>query len=545
MRCAASCPTASLPTKPRSPPTTPMRFTAYRQKPLVCVLPQNRRAGVGGAALCLARGRARGAARRGHVAVGRRAAAGRRDPDRAVADEPHPRHRLREPLRRRRARRHQSRHHAGGGGPRILLCARSIQPDRLLDRRQRGREFRRHALPEIRHHLAEPAGRGDGAARRRARAAGRQGPWARAGSIFSAWSRDPKGCSASSSRRRCASCPSRPRSRRMLLAFASVHDAAKTVGAIIAAGIIPAAMEFMDQYGIRAAEAYCAPGYPADAAAILIVEVDGMERRSARCRRARGRRSRAAKAPPRFTSAPTRPNAPACGRDARARSRRWAASSPTCCAWTAPFRAARCPKCSTPWAGWPNAMASASAMCSTPATAICIPCIVFDVMVPGELEKAEEFGAEILRLCVTKGGVLSGEHGVGVEKKALMGEMFTDSRARPAGAAEMRLRRAGPAEPGQGVSHAVGLRRTGPHARACAAACRSPTCRGYDMNRSTASTEADVADSRARGGAPRHHAGNRGRGTKRAIGRPAPCDDDAGRQRAFAASSPTSPRNWC
>jgi glycolate oxidase len=45
---------------------------------------------------------------------------------------------------------------------------------------------------------------------------------------------------------------------------------------------------------------------------------------------------------------------------------------------------------------------------------------------PGDLEKAEEFGAEILRLCVEVGGVLTGEHGVGVEKRDLMGEMFTE-----------------------------------------------------------------------------------------------------------------------
>ena len=43
---------------------------------------------------------------------------------------------------------------------------------------------------------------------------------------------------------------------------------------------------------------------------------------------------------------------------------------------------------------------------------------------PGELERAEEFGADILRLCVEVGGVLTGEHGVGVEKRAYMPEMF-------------------------------------------------------------------------------------------------------------------------
>ena len=55
------------------------------------------------------------------------------------------------------------------------------------------------------------------------------------------------------------------------------------------------------------------------------------------------------------------------------------------------------------------------------------PLIIFDVMKPGELERAEAFGAEILRLCVDVGGVLTGEHGVGVEKRDLMPVMFDEA----------------------------------------------------------------------------------------------------------------------
>ncbi|MBT3915570.1 MAG: FAD-binding oxidoreductase, partial [Rhodospirillaceae bacterium] len=54
------------------------------------------------------------------------------------------------------------------------------------------------------------------------------------------------------------------------------------------------------------------------------------------------------------------------------------------------------------------------------------PLIMYDANVPGELERAEDFGADILKLCVEVGGVLSGEHGVGVEKRDLMGTMFTE-----------------------------------------------------------------------------------------------------------------------
>jgi glycolate oxidase len=52
--------------------------------------------------------------------------------------------------------------------------------------------------------------------------------------------------------------------------------------------------------------------------------------------------------------------------------------------------------------------------------------ILYDASVPGEFEKVEAFGADILRACVQVGGVLTGEHGVGVEKRDLMGEMFTE-----------------------------------------------------------------------------------------------------------------------
>ena len=55
------------------------------------------------------------------------------------------------------------------------------------------------------------------------------------------------------------------------------------------------------------------------------------------------------------------------------------------------------------------------------------PLILFDANQPGQLERAEAFGADILKSCVELGGVLTGEHGVGIEKRDLMGEMFTEA----------------------------------------------------------------------------------------------------------------------
>jgi glycolate oxidase len=55
------------------------------------------------------------------------------------------------------------------------------------------------------------------------------------------------------------------------------------------------------------------------------------------------------------------------------------------------------------------------------------PLIMYDANKPGELERTEAFGADILRLCVEVGGVLTGEHGVGVEKRDLMDTMFDET----------------------------------------------------------------------------------------------------------------------
>ena len=140
---------------------------AYRQPPLAVVLPEHHRAGRRGHALLPPERRARRAARRRHLAVRRRAADGGRRGGRPDADEPHPRHRLRRSLRRRAGRRHQYRHHQRGAGRGVLLRARSVEPARLHDRRQRQHELRRRALPEIRRHRQQSARLEDRHRRRR------------------------------------------------------------------------------------------------------------------------------------------------------------------------------------------------------------------------------------------------------------------------------------------------------------------------------------------------------------------------------------------
>jgi hypothetical protein len=113
--------------------------------------PRYHRTGVAGSEILLRAGHQGGAARRRDLAVRRCAAAGRWRAARPGQIQAHPRDRFRQPRGGDRARGHQSRHQPGGRPRRILLCARPLVTDRLLDRRQCRGELRRRALPEIRH----------------------------------------------------------------------------------------------------------------------------------------------------------------------------------------------------------------------------------------------------------------------------------------------------------------------------------------------------------------------------------------------------------
>ena len=137
---------------------------------------RHHRAGLAGPEILLRAGHQGGAARLRHLAVRRRAAAGRRRAAGARQVQAHPRDRFRQPRGGDRARRHQPRHQPGGGACRLLLRARSVVADRLLDRRQCRGEFRRRALPEIRHDHQQRAGLRDRADVRRdpARSAARR-----------------------------------------------------------------------------------------------------------------------------------------------------------------------------------------------------------------------------------------------------------------------------------------------------------------------------------------------------------------------------------
>ena len=219
--------------------------------------------------------------------------------------------------------------------------------------------------------------------------------------------------------------PTPQTARALLAAFDDVEKAGACVAAVIAAGIIPAGMEMMDRPAIRAAEDFVHAGYPRDAEALLIIELDGAH---AECSHLLGEVEAIARG---------------CGAtglsvstDEAERLRFWAgrkAAFPAvgrispdyyCMDGTIPRRALprvlrRMRELSVDYGlGVANVFHAGDGNLH--------PLILYDANQPGQLEKAEAFGADILRLCVEVGGVLTGEHGVGVEKRDLMCDMFND-----------------------------------------------------------------------------------------------------------------------
>jgi glycolate oxidase len=211
--------------------------------------------------------------------------------------------------------------------------------------------------------------------------------------------------------------------RALLLGFPSVEAAGACVGDIIAAGIIPAGLEMMDQPAVRAAEAFVGCGYPVDSAALLICELDGSE---AECDELAGH--------VRLLAAQRGADVVRVSTSDAERQAFWAGRK---AAFPAVGRLASgylCMDGTIPRARLPHVLSETYRMAGTYGLAVVNvfhagdgnlhPLILYDVDSPDELERAEALGADILKLCVAVGGVLTGEHGVGVEKRDLMGEMF-------------------------------------------------------------------------------------------------------------------------
>jgi glycolate oxidase len=213
--------------------------------------------------------------------------------------------------------------------------------------------------------------------------------------------------------------------RAVLIGFPSNESAGACVAAIIGAGIIPSGMEMMDKPAIHAVEAFVHAGYPLDVEALLIVELDG---------------------PPaevdhliaRVEAIATGEGAVSC-RVSNSEAERlvfWAGRK---AAFPAVGRISPdyyCVDPTIPRKRLPDVLTRMSALAAQHGLRVANvfhagdgnlhPLILYDANKPGELAAAEACGADILRYCVEVGGVLSGEHGIGVEKRDLMGTMFSE-----------------------------------------------------------------------------------------------------------------------
>ena len=218
--------------------------------------------------------------------------------------------------------------------------------------------------------------------------------------------------------------PNPPAVRTMLLSFADVSDAAATVTAIIAAGIVPAAIEMMDQRCVTAVEDFAQAGYPKDAAAVLLVEVDGApggvaiagERISDIARRNQAINVRTAA-------------------DDDERARLWKGRKSAFGAVANVMPDYYLHDTVVPRTRLVEVLERIYEIVDRHDLLVLNvfhagdgnlhPILAYDSRVPGADERVHAAGREIIEMSLDMGGALTGEHGIGVEKREYMSRMFS------------------------------------------------------------------------------------------------------------------------
>ncbi len=222
--------------------------------------------------------------------------------------------------------------------------------------------------------------------------------------------------------------------RPVLLAFPSSEAAGACVADIIGAGIVPVAIEFMDNPAIRICEAFAKAGYPTEAAAMLIVEVEGSDAeidaelaRIVAIARRHGvttiKESRSATE----TAQIWKGRKSAFGATGRI-------ADYICMDGTIPT--GRLPEVLRRMDEIVRSYGLRVANVFHAGDGNLHPLVLYDVNDPDQAARAEACGNDILKLCVEVGGCLTGEHGVGIEKRDLMRHQFTDAEL----AQQMRVR---------------------------------------------------------------------------------------------------------
>lgn len=240
------------------------------------------------------------------------------------------------------------------------------------------------------------------------------------------------------------------RAQALLAAYDDVERAGRAVGAIIAAGVIPAGLEMMDGPAIRAAEAFVHAGYPTDAAALLLCELDGTNQEVSELVMRVRELLLASGATEVRTS-----------RDDAERMRFWQGRK---AAFPAVGRVSPdyyCMDGTIPRRALPEVLRRTAELSELYGLAVANvfhagdgnmhPLILFDANKPGELERTEALGGRILELCVEVGGTITGEHGVGIEKINQMCVQFSPEELALFHAVKGAFDAEGLLNPGKGV----------------------------------------------------------------------------------------------
>jgi glycolate oxidase len=219
----------------------------------------------------------------------------------------------------------------------------------------------------------------------------------------------------------------RPQAVRTLVAFfASTADAGQTVSDIVSAGLVPGALEMMDRLSIEAAEGATNAGYPTDAEAALVVELDGSETECearfdevvALCRTnsATGVRVAADEAERELIWKARKAAFAAMGR-----------LSPNYFVQDGVIPRTRLPEVLARIDELSGEAGLRVANVFHAGDGNLHPLVLYDAAVPGEAERAEELAGAIVTACVDAGGSITGEHGVGVDKKRYMPRQFAEA----------------------------------------------------------------------------------------------------------------------
>jgi glycolate oxidase len=211
--------------------------------------------------------------------------------------------------------------------------------------------------------------------------------------------------------------------RTLLFDYATIEDACHTVSRVVAEGIVPAAMEIMDRHTVGLVEEWLHLGLPTDAAAVLLIEVDGpatalpgqADRIAAIAREQRARHVRAA-------------------RDDAERAQLWRGRKSSFGAYGRTASGFYIMDGVVPRTRLAEALANIYAMAEARGLQAgnvfhagdgnLHPHVLFDASSPRQQQDALEVSHEILRMCIRYGGTISGEHGVGIEKRPMMAELF-------------------------------------------------------------------------------------------------------------------------